>query len=325
MKATSRAREVRTGLFVIVGLAILLALTLWVAGSNPLGASKATYKVLMKDAGGVRPGDQVRLAGVPVGRVRSVDLQDDKEWPVVFRVELDGAISLTEESQARFSSDGILGSAFLSIDPGSADAPPLIGGSTILGTKSSDITGALGRVDEVIDKAVTLLDETTVLVRGMTEKVDPLMARVEDLLSRENVDELSTTLSLLRQTLEEVRPQVPTLLVRLEATLGGIDQGVETIPRLTAEAQALVTDLRAALGPEGERLRAVLESADGTFAQASESLGVVTGSAGDLEATLRDLRDAASNLRMLSKELRERPDRLILPPRKADRRPGDTP
>lgn len=324
MRAESRAAEIRTGLFVVVGLAILLVLTLWLAGADPLGPGKATYEVLMKDAGGVRPGDQVRLAGVTVGRVQSVDLQDNKEWPVAFGVELDEAVSLTEKSQARFSSDGILGSAFLSIDPGPTGAPLLKKGAKILGSKSSDITGALGRVDEVIDKTVTLLDETTLLVRGLTEKIDPLMARVDALLSRENVEELGATLSLLRQTLDEIRPRVPALLERLEVTLSGVDQGVEAIPQLTAEAQALVSDLRAALGPEGEHLRAVLEGADGTLAQASESLGVVTGSAGDLEATLRDLRDAAATLRTLSKELRERPDRLILPPRKADRRPGDS-
>ncbi len=323
MKAESRGREILTGLFVIAGIAILVTLTLWVTGSDLLGGGESTYEILMKDAGGVRPGDQVRVAGIPVGRVDSVDLRTDAEWPVSFRVTLKGKIPVTTQSRAHLASDGLLGARFLSIDPGPAEASPLAAGKAIKGSASSDISQVVGRVNEVADRAVTLMEETTQLMRQLSRRVDPLLARFDALLSEENVEQLSATLEALRRTLEETGPRLPELLARLESTLGEIEAGVETVPELTTEARALVTDLRTALGPEGERLQTLLDSAGGTLDDASETLGAVAGNAGDLEAAMRDLRTAAANLRALSQALKERPNRLLITPRKADRRPGD--
>lgn len=323
MRAASRRREIRTGLFVIAGLAILIALTLWVTGSNLLGGGQSTYGVLMKDAGGVRPGDQVRVAGIPVGRIDAVDLRSDDDWPVSIRVTLKGKFPVTADARAHLASDGLLGARFLSIDPGPAGAPPLATGEAIRGTSGADFNQALGRVDEVVDRAVTLMDETTRLVRRLWDRIDPLLARFDALLSEENVAALAGTLKSLRRTLEEAGPRLPELLGRLESTLGEIEAGVEPVPELTAEARGLITDLRAALGPGGERLRTLLEAAGGTLDDASTTLGAVAGNAGDLEAAIDDLRAAAANLRALSEALKERPNRLLMTPRKADRRPGE--
>lgn len=322
MRAASRLREMRTGLFVIVGLAVFVTLMLWVAGKQPLG-ERRSYEVLMKDAGGVRPGDQVRIAGVPVGRVSSVALRPDSDWPVVFRMTLDTEVRLTRDSRAGFASDGILGSRFLTIDPGPSEAPPLAEGEAIPGQPSADVTKALSRLEEVVDRAVLLLDETTKLVQGLPGRIDPLLGRLDDLLSEENVDDLSATLKVLRSTLEEAGPRLPAVIAELESTLGELGEGLGGVPELTAEAQGLVTDLRTALGPGGERLTRLLESADGTLAGASETLGLVSGNAGELEAATRDLAAAAANLRALSEALKERPNRLLLPSRKRDRRPGE--
>lgn len=322
MRAESRLREMRTGLFVVVGLAIFVALVLWVAGKPP-GGVRTSYEVLMKDAGGVRPGDQVRIAGVPVGRVSSVRLQPGSEWPVVFAMTLDTDVPLTRGSRAGFASDGILGSRFLAIHPGPAEAPPLADGEAIRGERAADFNEALSRVGEVIDRATVLLDETTKLVQGLSGRVDPLLGRLEDLLSEENVDDLAATLKVLRTTLEEAGPRLPAALDELESALDELGEGLAGVPELTAEAQGLVTDLRTALGPGGERLTRLLESADGTMNDASDTLGLVAGNAGDLEAATRDLAAASANLRALSEALKNRPNRLLMPSRKRDRRPGE--
>lgn len=316
MRPESRAREIRSGLFVIAGLAILAAFTLWIAGTRPMGDGRASYEVRLENAGGVRPGDSVRVAGIPVGRVTGVSLRPEAEQPVVFRVDLDPGVPITRASQARLASDGLLGSRYLAIELGEADAPPLAAGEAILGIPAGDVDQALARLDGVVDRAVTLLDETTHTVRGLSERLDAL-------LSEENVEDVAATLQALRRTLEDTGPRLPPLLAKLETILDDLGKGTADLPEVTAEAQALVADLRQALGPGGERLAAVLDAAEGTMSSASDTLATVAGNSGDLEAAMRDLRAAAAELRALSTSLRERPSRLLRAPRKPDRRPGE--
>ncbi|MEM8960415.1 MAG: MlaD family protein [Acidobacteriota bacterium] len=320
----SRSSEIRTGFFVVIGVVIFVVLSLWIAGVNPWGPEKTQHRVLMRDAGGVRAGDSVRVAGVRVGRVLSVDLQTDPEWPVAFQIELDAGAPVGQDSQAFFGSDGLLGARFLALEPLRGGTTPIASGDELRGGRASaSIDDMLGQADLVIERAVTLLDETTMLVRTVGERVDPLLDRIEMLASEENAEELRATLSTLRATLDEAGPRLPALLDRLDRTLASVESGTEAVPEITAEARALLTDLRAAIGPDGRRLSDLLDSADGTLDSASGALGAVTGSVGDLEATMRDLRATADNLEALTRSLGEQPNRLIFPSRKADRRPGE--
>lgn len=323
MKPENRIREIRSGVFVIAGLAILVAFTLWIAGSRPLGNGRSSYEVWMDDAGGVRPGDSVRVAGIQVGRITAVALRPGAAQPVVLRIGLGADVPVTRATRARLASDGLLGTRFLSLELGEPAAPPLADGEPILGTKAGDLNTAMARLDEVVDRVVALLEEVTRTVKVLPERVDPLLARLDVLISEENVEEVGVTLRLLRQALEETGPRLPRLLARLESTLDDLGQGAADVPEVTAEARALLADVRQALGPDGERLAAVLDAAEEAMGSATATLATVSGNAGDLEAAMRDLRAAAGQLRALSEALRERPTRLLRTPRKGDRRPGE--
>ena len=320
----SRASEVRTGLFVIIGVVIFVALSLWVAGVNPWGPETTEHQVLMADAGGVRAGDSVRVAGVRVGRVLSVSLQSDVTWPVAFQIELDEGAPVSREGLALFGSDGLLGSRFLALPPIQDGQTPVQDGDVLRGgAPSASIEDMMARAGGAVDKAVVLLDEVTVLVRSIGGRVDPLLDRIEALASEENAAELTATLRTLRATLDEAGPKLPSMLDRLDRTLAKVESGVEGVPEITGEARALLADLRTAVGPDGQRLTDLLDSADGTLDSAAGALGVVAGNVGDLEATMRDLRATADHLEALTRSLGEKPNRLIFPSRTPDRRPGE--
>ena len=160
-----RRGEVLTGLFVITAILILAFATLWITGAKVLGERRESYEVKMKSAGGVRRGDQVRVSGVEVGRVREVMLEPGTEWPVTFQVVLDADLPVATDSRARFASDGLLGSSYLEIDTGSGDGEPLAPGEPILGSDVRGITEAMSGIDDLTAQATVLIDETTALVR----------------------------------------------------------------------------------------------------------------------------------------------------------------
>ncbi|MEJ0059184.1 MAG: MlaD family protein [Terricaulis sp.] len=83
---------------------------------------------------GVAVGTDVRVAGVKVGVVRSVAL-DPETFLAKLDFVIDRGIEVPDDSTARIASDGLLGGAYIAIDPGSGEALPA--GGEIINTQGA--------------------------------------------------------------------------------------------------------------------------------------------------------------------------------------------
>ena len=251
-----------------------------------------------------------------VGRVLEVDLRPGEEWPVLFHIELDKGIPVTEDASARLTADGLLGSPYLEIEPGPSGAELLPAGATIIGTYAASANEAFQALGQLSEQAGGALEEVIVLVQGLGERMAPLLERFELLLSDENLGSISGSLVAMQQTMEASGPKLSTLLTRLDELALELRSGAEGLPDVTAEIQGLVTDLRTAMGPDGQRVTSLLESAN-------TGMNAMQMNRGDLEAMVRDLRMATANLKALSEALKERPSSLIRNSKGPDRKPGE--
>jgi len=116
--------------------------------------------------------------------------------------------------------------------------------------------------------------------------------------------------------MEDSGPRLSALLARLDDLAVELQSGVEGLPEVTTEIQGLVTDLRTALGPDGERVSSLLDSAN-------SGMSAMQMNRGELEAMVRDLRLATANLRAFTEAIKERPSLLVRKSRAPDRKPGE--
>jgi len=108
----------------IIGLAVVIAagVFLWFALDNGTEAGASTgesYELgaRFENVAGISRGTDVRLAGVKVGTVREVNLDAERyQAQIVFSV--DGSVELDSDTSMRVQSDGLLGGAYLGIEPG---------------------------------------------------------------------------------------------------------------------------------------------------------------------------------------------------------------
>ncbi|MFD5426784.1 MCE family protein [Streptomyces sp. NPDC127084] len=130
----------------------LLAVAAFNADGLPLIGDGETYSAAFSEAGGLKPGNEVRIAGVKVGKVDEVDLDGD-HVKVVFRVS--GGPGFGTRTGAAIRVKTILGAKYLALTPkGSGQLAP---GSEI----------PLNRTTSVYDVVEAFSDLTTT-----TEKVD---------------------------------------------------------------------------------------------------------------------------------------------------------
>ncbi len=110
--------ELSVGIFILAGLACLAFLSVKVAKTEIFGGKGYEIYAMFSDAGGLKEGASVVIAGVKVGHVKNISMVDYKA-KVVISLPLD--VKLQEDSIAAIKTRGIIGEKFLVITPGGSE------------------------------------------------------------------------------------------------------------------------------------------------------------------------------------------------------------
>ena len=161
--ATRSVIEVATGLAVLAVAAGFLAY----AGANTGRSSTSGTELIAKfdNVGALNVGSDVKLGGVTVGRVLSTAV-DPTTYQAVVHFTVPADIKLPTDSSAVISSGGLLGSAFLSVSPGGAEAMLKQGGTVTITQSATNLEDLLGKF---IFNVGSLADATQ---RSLKEKTE---------------------------------------------------------------------------------------------------------------------------------------------------------
>lgn len=134
-------RDVSVGAGAIALLAALLAL-FYSGGNLGAGAGMQGYRIVadFNRIDGLDAGAEVRLSGIPVGRVEAVALSPS------FRVRttmlIDAGVALPADTAASIQTDGLFGAKFMVLDPG-GDERNLVDGDAIAFTQDAVVVSDL--------------------------------------------------------------------------------------------------------------------------------------------------------------------------------------
>jgi phospholipid/cholesterol/gamma-HCH transport system substrate-binding protein len=138
--------QLRVGVLAVATITILVIFILSVSGDIALFRKTITYTTRFPEAEGLKAGDEVRLAGKLVGKVKSVDFLKDlpttkDEKPIVITMTMDATQvddRIRRDSQAVLAQQGFLGDRVIDITSGTRGAESLPPGGEIA---SSDAPG----------------------------------------------------------------------------------------------------------------------------------------------------------------------------------------
>lgn len=118
----TRAIELGTGLFVLLGFAALFFLITQIT-SREFGFGDGGYRLtaMFEQVGGLKPGAPVSMSGVTVGRVEAIEY-DFNEYRARVTMRIDGAYDrIPDDSDAGILTAGLLGGQYVGIGPGSSE------------------------------------------------------------------------------------------------------------------------------------------------------------------------------------------------------------
>jgi phospholipid/cholesterol/gamma-HCH transport system substrate-binding protein len=314
--SSTRRQEAIVGLFVLIAAALLIITVFSLTGFFNRG--DVLYRAFFKNAGGLRPGGEVRYAGgPPVGRIEDVryDQHDTTRMEIVFRVKPD--IPVKTDSVVVISSNSPLSDNFLGIVPGSKAAQRAPSGSVL---KSSEYVGFGDLEAELAD----LAPQARVLLDNLNQRIVELqttVARVNDVLNDKNRENLSASLGTARGVLDENRKPLHSTITHFDDASARIAPLLDDLKKTNADAQKTINTLEGTIAENRSdlrdsivELRHVLETANNVTDQLDRTLNA---NGENIDDILSNFRQASQNLRQFTETLKQRPYTLLrssLPP-----------
>ena len=132
----TKSLELAVGLFVIFGIASLIALGLSVSNLGEWHKAQGySLKAKFDNIGGLKVRAPVKIGGVVIGRVTDIEL-DKKSFAPMVTLHITKPIELPTETNASITTAGLLGEQFISLSPGGNDEV-LVDGAEITDTQSA--------------------------------------------------------------------------------------------------------------------------------------------------------------------------------------------
>ncbi len=262
---------------VLTGMAtVVLGMTL----SNGGFAKRDNYKALFTDVAGVASGDEVRIAGVRVGSIRSVEVADKDKAVIEFGIDPD--ITLTQNTTATLRFRNLVGQRYMALEQGSEGATARIQpGSTI----------PLSRTQEALDLDLLLSGFKPVFQALNPTDVNKLAFEIVQTLQGEsgNIESLLGSVSSLTQTLagrDKLIGDVINNLSRMLDIIGSRD----------AELSTTISTLREFIGGLKDDRNDILDSLDGIADLTDETADLLNDATPLLVADLKQLNRLTANL-----------------------------
>lgn len=110
--------ELAVGLFVLAGILCLGYLSIKLAKMEVLGGDGYEISAIFSNTGGLKEGASVVIAGVEVGRVKGIRIED---YEAKVTLSLKEGLEIQEDAIASVKTKGLIGEKYIQISPGGSD------------------------------------------------------------------------------------------------------------------------------------------------------------------------------------------------------------
>ncbi len=144
-----RTAEFKVGLLVVVVGGIIAFMSMQVSDNPTFLSRNHQAWFLMPNAGGLVKNSAVKSAGIPVGVIKDITLQDGNAR---IDISVRSDLPLTTSAYVEIKAQGILGDSHVEVYPGSPTDPPLADKAQILNVKGQgSLDNLIGSVTEVTE------------------------------------------------------------------------------------------------------------------------------------------------------------------------------
>ena len=242
--------QLRVGLTVLFASITLAVLIFVMSGTGGWFSRKITVRSYFDNAGGLREGAPVRLAGVDIGNVSTVKIVPGKPTTpveVMMRVNTKYSFDLKKDSVTLLTTAGVLGETYVDVDSSTAKGPEAVDGDTLQARDQPQI-------QDVVRASQGTLENIDILLK----RVDRIVAFIES--GQGSIGKVIYDPALYNQlnaTVTEFKGLVDDLQSG-KGSIGPLLTSDETYKKVTAaidKINLMIDDLQQGKGSAGKLLK----------------------------------------------------------------------
>lgn len=295
----TKANYVLIGGFTLLTAAALLLFGLWAAKFSSERNWQEYRVIFTEPVTGLTEGSSVQYNGIAIGTVETLELDRKDPRRVIAWLKLKAEVPIKVDTRAKLSITGLTGVPFIQLTGGSPDAPLLV---------------------DADKRDVPVIRAEASALQNIADTANRLVARLDQVLSDQNVERINQTLAHLEVTtgaIADQRQDLRALIVnareasaQLNTTLATTNRTMESLDReLVARLPAIVAKLDATLA----HLDAAAGSADAILGENRAAIrGFANDGLGQLGPTLVELRALVRDLHHISDRLEGGPAQYLL-------------
>lgn len=284
--SSSTKHRHRVLLFLLGSAGLLLLLIGGLAHEQGWFTSTIELRFQAESANELRPGMQVRLSGLPIGKVSAVQLDDTARVQVSMQIDADYNRFLGAGTRAVKARDGMFGDSYIEL---------IAGSGAVLKEQSQlpfeDDPGIGGVITQLREKLLPVLDnlqqftatlndpngdwrqiasETKLLMQEMRQsrqQLDQMLANINQLTGKQlpkTLAETEASLQSIRALASNADQRLAEIATGLQTTLGNLDQSGKDASVALQSLQQLLAETRPQLATVLQDTEALLKNANTT-------------------------------------------------------------
>ncbi len=227
--------EIKAGL-TIVGAMLILTLSVIAIGGSRLFDSFDTYYTRLFNVTGLETGSMVKLGGMTIGRVLSINPPQRENEPIVVELGITKGTPLYEGMKSSISQVGFVGDIFLQLSLTDKMGKRLTPGETIPSVEQSNFNTMMAKAEAL-----------TVSLKALVEDVNKLFT--DDNIHR------------ITRLLDNTNTIVVNTDKRLESVVGSLKMLSERLSSVISSAEAFISKTETVIDENREGLRELISKA----------------------------------------------------------------
>lgn len=229
--------EFKVGFFAVLALAVIAWATIRVSDKGLFGGGAYTVNVVLDSAEGLTLKTPVEVAGIQVGYIEKLDLQDGRRARADLRI--DDRVKLGRDAVAQVRTKGFLGETYVELRPGDPSTGAIEQGGQITATNPYvDLGQIASDVKEITDALKKMIAADNGPVNRVLSNMETFTKKLSEMTvqNQESVNAIVANLRNFSGDLQEVmadrKESLKDTMARLNNITRKVDEGRGTIGRL---------------------------------------------------------------------------------------------
>jgi len=293
------SREVKTALLVVAGIVLFIFGFNYLKGKNLLSSDR-TYYAVYDNVEGLAPSTPVTINGLSVGRVKSIDFNDET-GKLLVTMNITKDFEFSKNSEAQLYQAGFIGGKAIAIIPKFDGAATAESGTYLKATAKGGLT------DLVTDQLTPLQDKMEVVMLS----ADKVLKNINDVFDEQTKANLKSSIAKLNTTISSFDSMSSSMNNLIDSNKDKLDNTLNNVDKVSTDLSKLSGSLSEA------DLKTTIQDLQKTVSNFNTVLSSIENGQGSMGKLLKDeqlynnLEGASLQLEQLLEDMKLNPKRYV--------------